>query len=71
MQDDWVRTVFWNASSNHLIKEGSSNIVFQTITYLYAPQIVLFLNQILKRRQFVFLHADSPEVKWASSTVLP
>lgn len=71
MQEDWVRTALWNASSNHLIKEGSSNIVFQMITYLYAPQIVLFLNQILKRRQFVFLYADSPEIKWASSTMLP
>lgn len=71
MQEDWVRTELWNASSNQLIKEGSSNIVFWMITYLYTPQIVLFLNQILKRRQFVFLHADSLKVKWATNTALP
>lgn len=71
MQEDWVRTELWNASSNHLIKEGYSNIVFQMITYLCTPQIVLFLNSALKRRQFVFLHADSLKVKWAASIALP
>jgi len=71
VQEDWVRTELWNASSNHLIKEGCSDIVFQMITYLYTPQIVLFLNRILKRRQFVFQRADSPEAKWAASTALP
>lgn len=71
MQEDWVRTELWNASSNHLIKEGSSNIVFQMITYLYTPQIVLFLNEILKGRQFIFLYADSLKIKWAASTALP
>lgn len=71
MQEDWVRTELWNASSNHLIKEGSSNIVFQMITYLYTPQIVLFLNEILKGGQFIFLYADSLKIKWAASTALP
>lgn len=71
MQEDWVRTELWNASSNHLIKEGSSNIVFQMITYLYTPQIVLFLNEILKGRQFIFLYADSLKIKWAANTALP
>lgn len=71
MQEDWVRTELWNASSTHLIKEGSSNIVFQMITYLYTPQIELFLNEILKGRQFIFLYADSLKIKWAASTALP
>lgn len=71
MQEDWVRTELWNASSNHLIKEGSSNILFQMITYLYTPQIVLFLNEILKGGQFIFLYADSLKIKWAASTALP
>lgn len=71
MQEDWDRTELWNASSNHLIKEGSSNIVFQMITYLCTPWIVLFLNEILKGRQFIFLYADSLKIKWAASTALP
>lgn len=71
MQEDWVRTKLWNASSNHLIKEGRSNIVFQMITYLCTPQIVLFLNSVSKRRQFVFLHADSLKIEWAASIALP